>query len=447
MSELEELVARRGVRAVALSMIAEIDRKVTAQVNEVLAHPAFQAVEASWRGLHHLVCLVEDPARVQVEVLSVQLDSLARATEEGETQLSRSFLHRVIFSDRFDQAGADPFSLVMFDLPFCDRIDPDSGFSPSLTLRHLAAVCMSSMAPMVASVDISFFGLDSANDFDRPGRVRAAMQAMEVGDERANWRRFRELEESRFVAMAMPRVLLRMPRPAGACEAAHGSGFSYGGQEWCRSDARCWGGGAIAVVAMMMRRFERTGWFGIDRAADGGVEAIPGACEAQVLELHASDAPPQTEVVVSDEQELQLAKAGFITVHPVLGQHTLTVHALPTLRAVTRGLSEAATADAAVSASLHHVLCACRVMHEVMPRIRSKIGGISGEAELKHLVEQMLQEQRSADPDYPRPLREFAVTVTSGDGDGRYNMRLELVPWVPPESVEAGVQIETIVHK
>lgn len=447
LSMIDELIAQRGARSIAFSMIAEIDRKVTAQVNEILAHPDFQAVEASWRGLRHLVSLVEDPTRVQVEVLPVQLDSLARATEEGETQLARSFLHRVIFSDRFDQAGALPFGLVMFDLPFRDRIDSESGFSPSLTLRHLASVCMASMAPMVSSVDISFLGLDSPNDFDRPARVRAALRAMEDGDERANWRRFREFEESRFVAMALPRVLLRMPRPSGTCEGSHGLGFSYGGQEWYRSDARCWGGGAIAVVALMMRRFERTGWFGIDREANGGLEVIPGACEAQVQERHASDTPPQTEVVPSDEQELLLAKAGFITVHPVPGEPNLTVHALPTLRAVTPGLSAAATADAVVSASLHHVLCACRVVHEVMPRIRSRIGGINGEAELKGLVEQLLGDNQSDDPENPKALRGFAVTVTRAEEEGRYNMRLDLVPWVPPESVEAGVRIDTVVQK
>jgi type VI secretion system protein ImpC len=66
------------------AMIAEIDKKLSEQINLIMHHEDFKALEGSWRGLHHLVNNTETDEMLKIRVLNISKTDVKKTLKKFE---------------------------------------------------------------------------------------------------------------------------------------------------------------------------------------------------------------------------------------------------------------------------------------------------------------------------------------------------------------------------
>jgi type VI secretion system protein ImpC len=100
-------------------MIARIDQKLTAQMNEILHAPEFQAIESAWRGLHYLVFNSETDANLKIRVMNVSKTELYRNLRlYPDARWDQSPLFKQVYEYEFGQLGGEPFGCLIGDYYF-----------------------------------------------------------------------------------------------------------------------------------------------------------------------------------------------------------------------------------------------------------------------------------------------------------------------------------------
>ena len=97
------------------AMIAEIDRKLSAQLDAILHAPELQKLESSWRGLKHLVDRTDFRENVRIEILSTRKDELASDFEDSP-EITKSGLYRLAYSAEYGTFGGQPYGLMVLSL-------------------------------------------------------------------------------------------------------------------------------------------------------------------------------------------------------------------------------------------------------------------------------------------------------------------------------------------
>ena len=93
-------------------MIAEIDMKLSEQMDEILHHPDFQALEASWRGLQLLVDRTNFRENIKIELLNVSRQDLLDDFEDSP-ETTQSGLYKHIYSAEYGQFGGQPVGAII----------------------------------------------------------------------------------------------------------------------------------------------------------------------------------------------------------------------------------------------------------------------------------------------------------------------------------------------
>ena len=181
-------------------MIADIDSRLSAQMDEILHDATFQALEASWRGLKLLVDRTDFRENVEVDFINVTKDELLDDFLDS-SEITESSLYKTIYSAEYGQFGGKPVGAIIGNYYF----------SPSAIdiklLQYIASVATMSHAPFIAAAGPEFFGLRS---FERLPSLKD-LQDIFASTRYAKWQGFRESEDSRYVGLTLPRFLLRQP--------------------------------------------------------------------------------------------------------------------------------------------------------------------------------------------------------------------------------------------
>ena len=183
-------------------MMAKLDEKLTAQVNEIIHHPEYQKLESSWRGLAYTVNNTESDASLKVLVMNVgksELDRELRAYPGAKWDQSPLF--KKIYSAEFGQLGGQPFGALIGDFYF------DHSASDVRLLRDLGKIAASAMAPFISSAAPTLLGMDSWNELGNPRDLSTVFDTPDY----AGWNSLRDSENSRYLAITLPRVLSRSP--------------------------------------------------------------------------------------------------------------------------------------------------------------------------------------------------------------------------------------------
>src|SRR5262249_32136361 len=181
------------------AMIADTDRRISAQVNEILHHPQFQKLESAWRGLKFLIDRTDFRENVKVEMLSVSKDDLLTDFEDAP-EIVKSGMYKIGYSNEYGVFGGKPYGLLVGNYHF-GPVPHDT-----LLLSKCAAVSAMSHAPFISNAGPEFFGQDSF--LPLPGLKD--LKSLFEGPQYARWQSFRESEDSRYVGLCMPRFLLRL---------------------------------------------------------------------------------------------------------------------------------------------------------------------------------------------------------------------------------------------
>ncbi|TVP59276.1 MAG: type VI secretion system contractile sheath large subunit [Gemmatimonadales bacterium] len=389
--------------------IAEIDRLISAQLNEVMHHPDFQKLEGTWRGLKYLLSQSETGTMLKIKVLNVQKKELLKDLQRAP-EFDQSALFKKVYEEEYGVFGGAPFGALLGDFEF-----GKSGQDIEL-LEKVSEVAAAAHAPFLTAAASSMFNLESYTQLDAPRDLAKIFDTTEY----AKWKAFRETEDSRYVALTAPRMLLREPygKDTVPIEA-----FDYEEEvDGTNHDQYLWGNSAWALGARVTQAFAKHGWCATIRGVESGglVEGLP----VHNFRTDAGDIAMKcpTETQITDRREKELADLGFVPLVHCKGTPKAAFFSVQSAQKPKVYDSDAATANARISAQLPYIFAVSRFAHYLKSMMRDKIGGYMSRAEAQTFLNNWISnyvvsnEDASAEVKAKRPLREARIDVVDVPG-------------------------------
>ena len=404
------------------TLIAACDRRMGAQLDELLHSRLVQALEAAWRGLRFVVDRVDFAENIQVEIVSCSKEDLANDFADA-SEIPKSGLYRLVYTRGLATFGGQPYGLLCANYEFGPTNEDVA------LLRYCAAVAAMAHAPFVANASSSLFGLA---DFSGLPRIRDFPELF-AGPRFRFWQAMRELEDVRYLGLCLPRFLLRTPYTV---EASAGSKLRYG--EVAEEHAHhLWGPASLAFAVRAADAFARFRWcvFLTGSRASGMIEGLPSH------EYAAMPGLPRCplECLMTSRVEHALSAQGFIGLVYDRASGNAMFH---TAASVQRQMEFADTPEGQAAAvgehlgtQLPYVFLVSRLAHYLKCVQREQIGQWDNRGTLQRDLERWLQQYVSAidnpqlDVRTRRPLRKAAIQVETVEGQaGWYRCHLFLQP-------------------
>ena len=278
-------------------MIAEIDERLSAQINSIMHHKDFQKLESAWRGLKYLIDNVNFRENVRVEVLNVSKSDLLDDFEDSP-EIPKSGLYRTVYSAEYGTFGGKPFGLMIANYDF------GPGPQDTQLLQNVAAVAAMSHCPFIGNASPEFFGEES---FEPLPKLKDRQSLFE-GPQYARWHAFRESEDARYVGLCMPRFLLRLPYGEKTIPV---KSFNFNEEVIGNHDAYLWGHASTAFATRVADSFAKYRWCPniIGPQAGGAVEDLPLHQYPAMGEIQTKI---PTEIQLTERREYELSEQGFI---------------------------------------------------------------------------------------------------------------------------------------
>ncbi len=439
--------SRDELRARLVSDVATIDQLLTEQVNAILHHRQVQALEASWRGLEYLTEQAAGAEGVKVRVLDLSWRELVKDVT-GAIEFDQSHLFKKVYGAEFGTPGGEPYGLLVGDYfvrhqPAEDHPTDDVG-----ALHAIAQVAAAAFAPFVAGADPALLGLESFGDLSRPIDLARIFAQPEY----VAWNALRAGEDSRFVALCLPRLLMRRPWRDDP-ERVDGFRFEEDVAAADRS-GHLFGNPAYAFAAVVIRAIGESGWPAAIRGVAEDASA-GGRIEDLVHEPFRADSfplvfKPSVEIAVSDAREKELADLGLIPLCHAHGTELAAFYTCPSLQRPKGHGDAAATANAKLSAMLQYILCVSRFAHYVKVIARDRVGSFTTADEWEHALDAWLKTYTTGNPDVSAdvlarlPLRDARVTVQEIAGKpGSFHSVIHLSPHFQLDQMAANLRLET----
>jgi type VI secretion system protein ImpC len=419
----EILSARMSVLIDPLAMlsarVADYDHLLSMQLNEILHHPEFQALEALWRGLNSLVMGTETSRLLRLEVLNINKRELRTDFGNG-SDYSDSDLYRKM-AEPLETHGRSPIGCLLASFEFASSVEDLD------LLNELASMAQAVHAPLIASTSPAMFGLDSFSQLN----INTCWLPQREAAER--WEMFRKTEQARYVSLLAPRVLLRMPYGRDTRETksfAYEEGVSGGD-----SSKYLWGSPVWSLGQRITNAFSRFGWFGAISGTEGGgyVEGLP------VHEFMTNEGDvgsrPTTEVVITDQIETALCGLGFCSLCYYHRSSAAVFPRVPTCRRPGGYLDATANWNDQFAAQLQFVLVCCRFAQIAKIMARDQVTNFQTLSDCERSLNNWLMHYVIVMDDAPQdakarhPLREARVVVQADPESGtRWKVALFLRP-------------------
>jgi type VI secretion system ImpC/EvpB family protein len=431
--------------------IAAIDALLNDQVNAILHHPRFQKLESSWRGLAFLVRRADqegDP-QIVIRVLPAKWSELEKDFERA-VEFDQSQLFKKVYEEEFGMPGGRPFGLLIGDYEVNYRVSKEHPHDDVSVLRSIAGVAASSFCPFLCAASPDLLDLDSFAELQvtRDHARRMAMQ------DYLKWNSFRDDEDSRFVGVLLPRILMRGPY---ADDGSRVDRFLFS-EDVSRPDGSgyLWGNPAYAYAAVAIRSFATSGWLadirGLRQDEDGGglVSDLPSLSfptdSAGVIPR------PATEVTVSDALERQLSDVGLLPLCDCKDTPMAVFASGQSLQRPRKYDDPNATANAKISAMLPYVLTVSRFAHNIKIIAKSKIGSYATAADLERILHDWITEyvtpdrEASTDVKSRQPLREALIRVLPDPAHpGSFRCIMRLAPHYELDEMAGSLQLSTVL--
>ena len=411
-------------KALVDAMIAEIDHKLSRQVDEVLHHPTFQKMESAWRGLKFVIDRTNFRENVKVELLNVSKDDLLMDFEDTP-EIPKSGMYKIVYSAEYGQFGGKPYGLIVGNYDF------GPGPQDIALLQNCAAVAAMSHAPFLAAAGPKFFGLDDYLTLPNMKDLKAIFE----GPQYTKWQSFRESEDARYVGLAMPRFLLRLPYGQNTMPV---KGFNFEEEVVGEHGKYLWGNSAFALATRVADSFAKYRWCPniIGPQAGGAVEDLP---------LHQYEAMGEiqtkcpTEIMLTERREFELSEEGFIGLTMRKdSDNACFFSANSCQKAKYFGQSEEgrdAELNYRLGTQLPYLFITCRLAHYIKVLQREQIGSWKERADLERELNKWIG-QYVADQDVisaairgRRPLRKAQITVEDVPGNaGWYKVDMKVRP-------------------
>jgi len=407
------------------AMVAELDKRVGRQVDAIMHHEKFQKLEGAWRGLHFLVDRTDFRENIKIHMLQATKDELLEDFEDA-SEIVTSGYYRHLYTAEYGQFGGKPFGAIVANYEF------GCGARDMALLRNAASVSAMAHAPFLAAASPTMFEQD-AKDYQNLPYLKD-LEALFESPRYIKWRAFRESDDSRNVALVMPRFLLRAPYKA---EEGGVKSFAYD-ETATEHHHYCWGNAVFSFATRLADSFAKYRWCPniIGPTSGGAVEALP---IHQYEALGDIQTKIPTEVLISERREYELSEQGFIALTMRKDSDNACFFSANSCQAPKYfGQSDegkAAETNFRLGTQLPYMFIINRLAHYLKVIQRENIGSWKERGELENELNTWIN-QYVVDMDNPqegvrakRPLRKAQVVVEDIPGNaGWYKVDLKVVP-------------------
>jgi type VI secretion system protein ImpC len=426
--------ATRSIEAI----IAEIDRKLTEQINLILHHPDFQKLEGGWRGLHYLVNNTETDEMLKIRVLNISKNDLGKTLKRFKgTAWDQSPVFKAVYEAEYGTFGGEPFGCLVGDYYF-DQTPPDVEL-----LGELSKTCAAAHTPFIAGASPTVMQMNTWQELVNPRDLTKIFQTPEY----AAWRSLRESEDARYIGLAMPRFLARLPYGAKTSPVEE---FDFEEETGSADHSKyAWANSAYAMATNITRSFKLYGWCSRIRGIESGgaVEGLP--VHTFPTDDGGVDMKCPTEIAITDRREAELAKNGFM---PLLHRKNSDFAAFigaQSLQKPSEYYDPDATANANLSARLPYMFACCRFAHYLKCIVRDKIGSFKERSDMQIWLQNWIMNYVDGDPAHSsestkaqKPLAAAEVQVEEVEGNpGYYSSKFFLRPHYQLEGLTVSLRL------
>lgn len=403
-------------------MIADIDRKLAEQVDEILHEPNFQQVESAWRGLRFLVDRTDFDQNILIDVFDATREELEDDFESAPS-LRASRLCRMVYEHAYGTHGGVPYGAVLGNYTFGPS-------TPDLELlRSISNVAAQAHAPFIAAASPDFFGLEDFTDL--PNRSSVSTRVHE------RWQSFRESSNANYVGLTLPRFMVRQPYDPRENPTRT---FVYSEKVTDDPSQYLWANAAFAFGTRLTESFAKYRWCPniIGVRSGGTVDDLPlhkfesmGGVQTQL----------PTEICVTNARELELSNEGFIPMVAEVGTDRAVFFSANSVqkRKTFADTDEGRTAQLnfMLGTQLPYMFLVSRLAHHIHRYQIQELGTSKTadelQSELNKWVKQYVADQKvvSDETKARRPFKSVQVLVESIPGEaGAYKVDMRLTPHI-----------------
>ncbi len=415
--------------------VAEIDQIVSDQLNAIMHSPQFQSLEAAWRGLHYLVMNSETGTMLKLRLLNATKKELLNDLEKA-TEFDQSALFKKIYEEEYGTFGGNPFSVLVGDYEF-GRTPQDTAM-----LEQISHVAAAAHAPFITAASPKLFDMDNFTELAIPRDLAKQFESTEL----IKWRSFRDSEDSRYVALTLPHVLLRLPYGPKTIPVDE---FDFV-EDVDGSDHTkyLWGNSAYALAQRVTDAFAKYKWCAAIRGVEGGglIEGLP----AHVFQTDDGDLALKcpTEIAITDRRENELNNLGFVAIcHRKNSDQAAFFGGQTTNKPKLYNTNEA-NANARISSMLPYILASSRFAHYIKVIMRDKIGSFMTRENVQTYLNTWLADYVLLSDTAPQnvkaqyPLREGRVDVFDIPGKpGSYRAVVFLKPHFQLDELTVSIRL------
>ncbi|MEM9665913.1 MAG: type VI secretion system contractile sheath large subunit [Bacteroidota bacterium] len=416
------------------SLVAQIDQKISGQLDEILHHSTFQELESSWRGMKFLVDRTDFRKNIKIEMFNASKGALLESFEDAP-ELIQSAMYKHIYTNAYDQPGADPYSVMIGNYDFTAKPQDIS------LLQEISKVASSAHCPFIGAVGSDFFGKDTFEDWKKIPDLDAYMDTAEY----MKWNSFRESEDSRYIGLTFPRFSLRLPYGEDTVPTKN---FNYSENvTGADHEKYLWGNAAFAFATNMNQAFASDGWSVQIRGPQSGGKVTD-------LPVHLYDvgkgteAKIPTEVPIGETLEFTASNLGFIPLSIYEGKDYAVFFSANSTQRPKIYDDAAATANSRVNSRLPYIMLASRISHYLKVLQRENIGTTKDAKTIQDELNKWLggyvtkMPNPSEDVIAKYPLRDAAVEVSEIESNpGFFAVQMTFMPHFQVEGMDISLSL------
>jgi type VI secretion system protein ImpC len=420
------------------AMVAAIDKKLSEQINLILHHPDLQKLEGAWRGLHHLVNNTETDEQLKIRFMNISKQELGKTLKKYKgTAWDQSPIFKKVYEAEYGQFGGEPFGCMVGDYHF-DHTPADVEM-----LGEMAQISAAAHMPFIAGASPTIMQMATWQELANPRDLTKIFSTPEY----AAWRSLRESEDARYLGLAMPRYLARLPYGAKSSPVEE---FDFEEDTGAADHNKyTWANAAYTMAVNINRSFKEYGWCSRIRGIESGgaVEGLP--THTFPTDDGGVDMKCPTEIAISDRREAELAKNGFMPlVHRKNSDFAAFIGA-QSLQKPGEYMDPDASANANLAARLPYLFACCRFAHYLKCIVRDKIGSFKEREEMQRWLQAWVMEYVDGDPAHSseatksrKPLAAAEVQVEEVEGNpGYYTSKFFLRPHYQLEGLTVSLRL------
>ncbi|MBQ4889185.1 type VI secretion protein [Shewanella sp. UCD-FRSSP16_17] len=440
---------KHSVLPLLLKAVDLIDKQLEQQINSIIHNTAFQSLEASWRGVFYLVEqqeLHDKDQKVKVKILDCCWQTLSKDINRA-IEFDQSEFFKLIYNNEYDMSGGEPFGTLIGDYQLSHKSRPGVATNDIDVLKDISRTAAAAFAPFITSACPTLFGVDDFSDLSAHMNIEKIFEQTEY----VKWNSLREMDDSRFIGLTMPHILMRSPY---LIDGTRSEGFKFKESIKHPKTDHLWGNAAYAFGGVLIRSFSDSGWFGHIRGLEPGSRKKGLVCDLAVsqyeTDLYRKRKKPSVDLLVSDRAEKSFSDQGFIPLSPVSGCEHLVFYSNASAQKPIKYERLEDTINAKLSTMLQYTLCVSRFAHYIKVIGREKIGSLSSAEACERDIQLWLHNYTTAsdvssdDVRSKYPLRNAQVQVKEMRGKpGHFYSIIQLQPHFQLDQMVSSIKLVT----